>query len=74
MNNLFKGLLAGWGASKIGGGCLGTILAFAVIWWLLGTCDGSNQRAGIQEKKSIQQEQTARRRGDASHQPVLVKL
>jgi hypothetical protein len=49
MNNLFRGLLAGWGASKLGGGCLGTILVFALIWWALGTCDG-NQRAFIPKK------------------------
>ncbi|CAN5404715.1 hypothetical protein BH10BAC4_BH10BAC4_02970 [soil metagenome] len=46
MNGLFKGLLAGWGASKIGGGCLSTILVFGLIWWLLGTCDG-NQRVHV---------------------------
>jgi hypothetical protein len=39
MNNLFRGLLAGAGAAKFGGGCLGTILVFAIIWALLGTCD-----------------------------------
>ena len=38
MSNLFKGLLAGYGAMKLGGGCFGTILVFAAIWLLLGTC------------------------------------
>ncbi len=38
MNNIFRGLLAGWGASKLGGGCLGTIVVFLLIWFLLGTC------------------------------------
>jgi hypothetical protein len=38
MNNLFRGLLAGVGAWKLGGGCLGTIIVFVVIWLLLGTC------------------------------------
>jgi len=38
MNNLFRGLIAGWGAKKLGGGCLSTILIFALIWWALGTC------------------------------------
>ena len=51
MNNLFKGLLAGWGASKIGGGCLGTILVFALIWWALGTCDGNTQALLKKESK-----------------------
>ncbi len=38
MGNLFKGLLAGWGASKLGGGCISTLIIFALIWWLLGQC------------------------------------
>lgn len=38
MNNIFKGLLAGYGAAKLGGGCLGTIVVFAIIWMLLGFC------------------------------------
>jgi hypothetical protein len=38
MNNLFKGLLAGFGAWKIGGGCLGTIVVFVVLWIILGQC------------------------------------
>jgi hypothetical protein len=50
MNNLFRGLLAGAGAAKFGGGCLGTILVFAIIWALLGTCDGGNH-AAIQKKQ-----------------------
>jgi hypothetical protein len=38
MSTLFRGLLAGYGASKIGGGCLGTIVVFILIWVLLGYC------------------------------------
>jgi len=38
MNNFFKALIAGWGASRLGGGCLGTIVVFVIIWWLLGQC------------------------------------
>jgi hypothetical protein len=38
MNNLFRGLLAGYGAKKLGGGCLGTIAVFAIIWLMLGHC------------------------------------
>ena len=38
MNNLFRGLIAGYGAKKIGGGCLSTIVVFAIIWWALGSC------------------------------------
>lgn len=39
MNNIFKGLIAGYGASKLGGGCLGTIAVFVIIWMLLGHCN-----------------------------------
>ena len=36
MRNLLRGLIAGYGASKIGGGCIGTILVFILLYWLLG--------------------------------------
>lgn len=36
MSKLLRGLVAGWGAKKMGCGCFGTILAFLVLWWLLG--------------------------------------
>jgi hypothetical protein len=36
MSKLLRGLAAGYGASKLGGGCLGTIVVFAVLWYLLG--------------------------------------
>jgi hypothetical protein len=39
MNNIFKGLLAGYGAAKLGGGCLGSIAIFLLIWFLLGQCN-----------------------------------
>ncbi len=38
MNTIFKGLIAGYGAKKLGGGCLGTVVVFVVIWLLLGQC------------------------------------
>jgi hypothetical protein len=38
MNNIFKGLIAGYGASKLGDGCLGTIVVFVIIYALLGQC------------------------------------
>lgn len=38
MNNIFKGLIAGYGAKKLGSGCLGTIVVFAIIWMILGQC------------------------------------
>jgi len=39
MNKLFRALIAGWGAKKLGGGCFGTIIAFIIIYYLLGYCD-----------------------------------
>jgi hypothetical protein len=38
MNNIFKGLIAGYGAKELGGGCLGTVLVFVIIWVALGSC------------------------------------
>ncbi|MEO6812996.1 MAG: hypothetical protein ABI172_03650 [Ginsengibacter sp.] len=36
MNKLVRGLIAAYGAKKLGGGCLGTIVVFFVIYFLLG--------------------------------------
>jgi hypothetical protein len=36
MRNLFRGLIAGYGASRMGGGCIGTIVVFIILYWLLG--------------------------------------
>ncbi len=36
MNKLFRGLIAGYGAKKLGGGCFGTIVVFIIIYMLLG--------------------------------------
>lgn len=36
MRNLVRALLAGWGARKLGGGCLSTLLIFILLYWLLG--------------------------------------
>ncbi len=41
MNNLFRGLLAGYGAKKLGGGCFSTILVFVILWVLLGQCNAT---------------------------------
>ena len=36
MSKLLRGLAAGWGAKKLGGGCVSTVIIFALLWWLLG--------------------------------------
>ncbi len=38
MNKLIRALIAGYGAKKLGGGCLSTVLIFLVIYWALGHC------------------------------------
>ncbi|CAN5220152.1 hypothetical protein BH09BAC2_BH09BAC2_10230 [soil metagenome] len=45
MNNFFRTLIAGWGAKKLGGGCLSTILIFILIYWALGNCGNSNNHS-----------------------------
>ncbi|CAM3652097.1 hypothetical protein MUGA111182_01390 [Mucilaginibacter galii] len=39
MNNFFRTIIAAWGAKKLGGGCLSTIVIFIVIYTLLGKCN-----------------------------------
>jgi hypothetical protein len=36
MSKLLRGLVAGYGAKKLGGGCISTVLIFLLLWWLLG--------------------------------------
>jgi hypothetical protein len=36
MRNWLRTLIAGYGAYKWGGGCLGTIVVFLLIYWVLG--------------------------------------
>lgn len=39
MSKLLRGLAAGYGAKKLGGGCFSTVLVFIVLWYLFGSCD-----------------------------------
>jgi hypothetical protein len=36
MSKLLRGVVAGWGAKKLGGCGCGGILLFILFWWLLG--------------------------------------
>jgi hypothetical protein len=45
MNNFFRGIIAAWGAKKLGGGCFSTIIIFIVIYVLLGKCDQKSHAA-----------------------------
>ena len=50
MNSFFKTIIAGWGAKKLGGGCLSTILIFVLIYVALGQCSRTPQRAALLQK------------------------
>jgi hypothetical protein len=47
MNNFFRGIIAAWGAKKLGGGCLSTIVIFVIIYTLLGKCGNEHARAAV---------------------------
>lgn len=36
MSDVVRGLIAGAGAYKLGGGCFSTVLIFLVLFWALG--------------------------------------
>jgi hypothetical protein len=61
MNKFFRFIIAAWGAKKLGGGCLSTIVIFIIIYMLLGKCGNDNPRAAVPTKHV----QTA-----AVHKPV----
>jgi hypothetical protein len=52
MNNFFRGIIAAWGAKKLGGGCLSTIVIFIVIYVLLGKCNNEPARAAVMPAKA----------------------
>jgi hypothetical protein len=43
MNKFFRAIIAAWGAKKLGGGCLSTIVIFVIIYMLLGKCNNRSQ-------------------------------
>lgn len=45
MNNFFRAIIAAWGAKKLGGGCLSTIVIFVIIYSLLGKCNQPSRAA-----------------------------
>ncbi|EDM34827.1 hypothetical protein PBAL39_02985 [Pedobacter sp. BAL39] len=52
MNNFFRGIIAAWGAKKLGGGCLSTIVIFVLIYMMLGKCNSEPRAAVVQPVKS----------------------
>ncbi|MES2828439.1 MAG: hypothetical protein V4687_09800 [Bacteroidota bacterium] len=55
MNNFFRGLIAAWGAKKLGGGCLSTIIIFILIYTLLGKCNNEPRRTAAVYKAPVTQ-------------------
>jgi hypothetical protein len=53
MNKLIRALIAGWGAKKIGGGCISTIIVFIIIYYALGTCNSHPAQTVPQKHSSI---------------------
>lgn len=53
MNNFFRALIAGYGAKKLGGGCLSTILVFIIIYWALGNCNSTKNRNTAPARSSM---------------------
>ena len=58
MNKLVRGLIAAYGAKKLGGGCFSTILVFIVIYYALGQCN--HPAATAPQRGSIQHVQPAK--------------
>ncbi|SIR40743.1 hypothetical protein SAMN05421545_3463 [Pontibacter lucknowensis] len=56
MNKLFRGLIAGYGAKKLGGGCFSTILIFVIIWVVLGQCSNTFRSNESEENTTTQTE------------------
>jgi hypothetical protein len=54
MNNFFRGIIAAWGAKKLGGGCFSTIIIFIVIYVLLGKCDQKSHAAPASAKTKVE--------------------
>jgi hypothetical protein len=52
MNRFFRAIIAAWGAKKLGGGCLSTIVIFIAIYMLLGKCNQTS-RATISKPASV---------------------
>jgi len=57
MPKWLRALIAGYGAKKLGGGCLSTILIFIVIYYALGQC---NRPAATPQRTQIKTEQQHR--------------
>lgn len=53
MNKFFRAIIAAWGAKKLGGGCLSTIIIFVIIYTLLGKCNNNSRAAEMTKPKAV---------------------
>lgn len=53
MNNFFRGIIAAWGAKKLGGGCLSTIIIFALIYMMLGKCNNETRASQVKPVQKV---------------------
>lgn len=53
MNNFLRTIIAGWGAKKLGGGCISTIIVFIIIYYALGTCNSHPVQTVPQKHSSV---------------------
>ena len=59
MNRFLRALIAGYGAKKLGGGCLSTILIFLLIYWALGNCNSSTRTAPARPASIVKEQKIA---------------
>lgn len=59
MNKFFRAIIAAWGAKKLGGGCLSTIVIFIIIYVLLGKCNNEGRAASHSNTNQIENHQVA---------------
>ena len=53
MNKFFRAIIAAWGAKKLGGGCLSTIVIFIIIYVALGKCNNTSHAATVVNKPRV---------------------
>lgn len=56
MPKWLRALIAAYGAKKLGGGCLSTIIIFVIIYFVLGQCNHPALHGGI---RAVEQTKTA---------------
>ncbi len=54
MNKFFRAIIAAWGAKKLGGGCLSTVVIFIIIYTLLGKCNQNTHANSVSNRIKVQ--------------------